>query len=494
METIKSFDNTLAYISREYSRAHNPDSGRSMSRRQLIILSKQLWEKTFSEQEILGWLLYFDTLGNPVTQLAACKWMCNTAINLPRDKQIVLQAVKAAEINHVDPLQYDNPQEIISTFPDVRPTVRPIDPATVSTLHFNYNNGEGMDIYDVEESEESRNNMRRIIDTHFGRKCNPWCILQSGKGGRLTKGSARLWNYYSGFPKQVAFLNGRLHAFSAGLTSSRIWWDRMDKQKGGSRLEILPVPEDPLHRSANFERDLFTGHCKMVGGIFRGDKTNGIYESFRSLTDTAPYISEFYHNGKCLMQIREGLTYAQAKEIYECSDWEKGIIRIPDSVETIEKDVFNGCIYLKKVRLPSHLTRIPKGLFAGCSSLESVELPDGLEEIGDYAFQGCRSIRSIHFPASVSRIGNSAFSGCRSLQNISFTSNALSIGHGAFSACAISEVEITDSIKSIVADAFSMSMNVPVFNVCERWYTMFRERYGSRVHLLQKQPTIKQYA
>ena len=55
-------------------------------------------------------------------------------------------------------------------------------------------------------------------------------------------------------------------------------------------------------------------------------------------------------------------------------------------------------------------------------------------------------------------------------------------------------VEITDSIKSIVADAFSMSMNVPVFNVCERWYAMFRERYGSRVHLLQKQPTIELYA
>ena len=447
-----------------------------MTRQQLVLLYRQLSKEKFTESEILNWLLYFDTLGKPVAQRADCKWMCDCVILLPEDEYKVLQAVKVAKINHVDPLSYANPMAIINSFARVRETLRPIKPSKVSTLHYRYSNEKGIDVYDVDESEESRENMRRVIDTHFGVACNPWCLLAADQKGALTDFSARYWKYYSGFSKQVAFQNGRLCAFSAGRGHRRIWWDRCDQPHGGVRWETLPVPNDPLGRLARYETDLYTGHSEMIGGIYRGSKENGLCERYRSLNDTEPFSRDFYCNGNKVVKLQwPGLTSAKKKALFASSDLANGIVRIPDSFKTIPsyafrdakrikevyipdtvqslgQGIFVGCTGLRKVRLPSHLTSIPNEMFWGCKSLQEVDIPSSVESVGCYAFSGCTSLREIKLPDKMRIICDGTFQECSSLEALVIPKSVAIIARNAFRSCTSLEELLLPEHLNIVQD------------------------------------------
>ena len=198
------------------------------------------------ESRVSGWVDYFRDIPSPVTCLAACSWLCSGAVVLPEDMPKVEQAVKVARLNRVDPLRYGRPMDIIETFAAAEVKEHPIDPDSVPTLHLNRKFDSGLAIYDVDESQESRENMRRIINTHFGKESSPWCLLQGDGNGNLTEDSAACWERYSAYPKQVAFVCGRLAAFSADMDikdmpwwdldenavipseENRTWWDRMD--------------------------------------------------------------------------------------------------------------------------------------------------------------------------------------------------------------------------------------------------------------------------
>lgn len=89
------------------------------------------------------------------------------------------------------------------------------DPDTVPTLHLVKKFDSGLAIYDVDESQESRKNMREIINTHLGMDANPWSLLEADNNGVLTEESKKSWKNRSLYSKQVAFVNGKLAGFSA---------------------------------------------------------------------------------------------------------------------------------------------------------------------------------------------------------------------------------------------------------------------------------------
>ena len=517
MKNLSTFEESVAFVAREYPRAHLPECGKPMSRRQLSLLTNQLKKAKYSDEEVLKWMLYFDTLEKPVTQRAACKWMCDAAIILPEDEYKVMQAVKVAKLNHVDPLQYPDPMSLINAFAPVRMSHAPIDPATVSTLRFRYHNPEwDIDVYEVEESWESRKNLRKIINTHLGIQCNPWCLLVAEKDGELSYWSSRWWRKYRGLKKKVAFQHGRLYAFSAGSKRPRIWYDRMDRPHKGEEVRVLPVENDPLKRCATFRVDTFTGEKELLGDIHRGNPMNGLYERYRSLRNKKPYYSEFFWKGRPLGGGWHSLSEEQKRDLYDNSDFEKGIIRIPESfervphgflcfakaltevyipdrVEVLDEGTFEGCSNLEKVRLPAHITRIPAGLFKGCTSLRHIILSESIEEIGDYAFANCMALQKLHLPRKLTSIGNGVFLNCKSLPEVKIPSRVTTIGNGAFGGCAFTEVTIPDSVQSIAAGAFSLCMNIRTFHVCKRWYGMFHERYGRRVRLLPNTETSTEH-
>lgn len=475
------------YILRKYPERRDSKNGKRMSKRQLGILSAWLEKKhaPVCKKEddlcvsVLQWILYFDALTTPVAQLAACKWYCNATIRLPEDEYKVYEAVNVAKLNHLDPLAYDSPMEIVNTYGKVYRAEEAIDPSTVPTLHLHYRNDDGLEVYDVDESGESRENMRRIINTHFGENANPWCLLQGDGEGHLTENSAWYWLRYNAFPKRVAFKNGRLLAFSAGNRRQRVWWDRFDKPSEEAIIEEMAVPGDRLGRIASYSMDCFTGEEEFQGNVYRGDRENGLLEKFHSLEDEKPYSCVYQVGGKRLIRQWPGLSGRQEKEIGQASQLEEGIIRIPESirvvrnvpllknrllkeihvsdgVQAIEDEAFYGNDGVREIHLPKSMTLIPNELFRGCGSLETVSLPVSLTLIPRYTFGGCKKLRNVNLPKTIEAIAEGAFYNCFSLREVHLPSKLKILPEKIFFGChSLTTVKLPSKIKEIRRGAFS---------------------------------------
>ena len=224
-------------------------------------------------------LAYIDNLADAKTQLATGWWFAKGTIRLPEDMPKVEQAVAISSIAKVDPLKYSSPMELINAHADIQAKEKPINPDEVSTLHKAQELPEGIVVYDVDDTEESRKNMRAIIDTHFGKESSPWCLLQGDGEGNLTRQSREYWEYYNAYPKQVAFKDGKLQAFSANNEEKRIWWDRMDQSHKGIPVEGK-IPGDKLGRSAVMEYNPIDGEMNITGDTWKGNRENGPFEIY----------------------------------------------------------------------------------------------------------------------------------------------------------------------------------------------------------------------
>lgn len=272
------------------------------------------------KEEILD---HLDKLNDSTMQLAWARWFCTGAVQMgAEDMPKVRQAVKIAKIHKVDPLQYDSPMAIINQWPE---SVKddPINPDEVPTLHKVKELPDGIVIYDVDESEESRKNMREIINTHFGKDCSPWCLLQGDGKGKLTKNSAGYWyKTYTAYTKQVAFKNGKLVAFSANSNEKRLWWDRQDRSHNGIPV-IGKIKGDKLGRSATIEYSSEDGSLISVTDIFKGNKKNGKYAEWFSLDNETPSIEEEFDNGYL---VGRRVFYYENGQIRIDENYEKGLL------------------------------------------------------------------------------------------------------------------------------------------------------------------------
>ncbi len=73
---------------------------------------------------------------------------------------------------------------------------------------------------------------------------------------------------------------------------------------------------------------------------------------------------------------------------------------IPDSVESIGSNAFEGCTSLTSVTIGNSVTDIGEYAFYGCTSLASVTIPDSVTYIGYRAFHHCNSLVSVIIPDS----------------------------------------------------------------------------------------------
>lgn len=219
---------------------------------------------------------HIDAMADPTAQLCYAKWFCNGSIRLVEDDEKVFQAVETAKANKVDPMRFKAPMDILDLYQPVEKKLEPINPDTVNTLHKAADiPALGISVYDVDEGRESMENMRQIINTHYGKASSPWCLLQGDGNGGLSSEAETYWNKYNSYPKQVAFKDGKLLAFSASSTAEKLWWDRKDRPHAG-----LPVTGDiqgdELGRKATFEYDN-EGKLMGMSNIFKGNLENGEY-------------------------------------------------------------------------------------------------------------------------------------------------------------------------------------------------------------------------
>ena len=189
-------------------------------------------------------------------QKVALYWIGKKNLTLPEDLSKFNNAMNLINKQHLDFQKFDNPMEVLNR--DDKSTLRirsqdeRFNPATEKTFSHPYNAGDGVVIYDVEDSKDGQKAVRRAIDFHFGYDKNFWCLAARKDGfrrneiNRLTREQAEklgfysddalavAWNYWNGlynaYPKRIAFKNGKLFAFSAGKYKQHVeWWDRNDK-------------------------------------------------------------------------------------------------------------------------------------------------------------------------------------------------------------------------------------------------------------------------
>lgn len=210
----------------------------------------------------------------------AFAWVMRGAVKLPEDLYKVEQARELATKAKKDPLSYNTPQDCINQLMGeghrVKEKTITVEELKKNPLMSYYRDeGYGVETFQVDDSREGQVLMRMVLDSHWGRDANPWCLLarQGEEGGQLVatedfirwkranpdiaeapenrnnvgtryreatgksplervpyalNQAWRLWNHYNSLPKRVAFKDGKLLAFMA-----------TDKPQGNEEYEDL---------------------------------------------------------------------------------------------------------------------------------------------------------------------------------------------------------------------------------------------------------------
>ena len=150
-------------------------------------------------------------------------------------------------------------------------------------------------------------------------------------------------------------------------------------------------------------------------------------------------------------------------------------IKFPNSLRSIEDEAFLYCLKLKRLSLPKNVSNIGIKCFYGCESLSEVllygeirviktecfmgcnitklVLPDSLVEIEDNAFNSNYKLKDVNLPSSVIKIGNSCFAYC-DISDITLNDNLQEIGDFCFYQCPIDKIVIPSKVKKIGINPF----------------------------------------
>lgn len=163
--------------------------------------------------------------------------------------------------------------------------------------------------------------------------------------------------------------------------------------------------------------------------------------------------------------VPEGIKTLKMGSFMPCKDLEN--LTLPESLEKIEGQVFNGLDKLTNIHLKKNVKNMDglafyktgiatinidednpyfmvedniiynkektKMLIIGARNMGTFEIPNGVVELGDLLFHN-RNVKEIKIPTSVKKIGNS-FNYCTSLTKIVIPSNVEEINSNCFSFC-----------------------------------------------------------
>ena len=229
----------------------------------------RLMSKKHPELDAEATLAEIGKITDPKVQKDAFAWVMRGAVRLPEDLYKVEQARELAGKAKKDPMSYDTPQACINDLLGKGHKVS-LKPITVEELKKDPRFSDykklpyGVETFEVEDSKEGQKRMRDVLDTHWGKDANPWCLLARGSGDDLTDEAINrhafewydyeltdeekakfdenaddfvekvesaykkekadevalhrawdYWNHYNALPKRVAFKDGKLLAFMA---------------------------------------------------------------------------------------------------------------------------------------------------------------------------------------------------------------------------------------------------------------------------------------
>ena len=279
--------NTNVYLEIKFSKSHRDQYEKRLAKKRTDLSEEQVKNAV---QSIFDFVNGKDIPNNKKSKYEklAMHYMVNGFLILPEDGYKVIEAERVAAIKKIDPFSYKNPNVLIEENV-VRKKVKRTNPDKVKTFTNKTEYANGVVVYDVEDSKDGQLDVRKVIDTHFGEKANPWCLcartgeyiesdeayseqeamkkkqeheslgrdvlvntyeattddasMNIKKGDTIwelvitdkTTGRQQLdnafvhWQSYNeeGNGFKIAFQNGKLIAFRDG--NNMEWWDRMDK-------------------------------------------------------------------------------------------------------------------------------------------------------------------------------------------------------------------------------------------------------------------------
>jgi hypothetical protein len=264
---VKSVDglaNPGTYSNVKFSKAHRGEYEKTISKNRPDLVKEDLVSKTVDNM-----FVFIDNLDVPTDkkrkyERITTKWLATSNVKLSEDGYKVKQAVEIAEKHNEDIFSYRNPNEIIEKYAG-KTKAKPTNPESVKEFRFSGSNKEkGITTYEVENTVEGQKAVRDVIDTHWGKDSNPWCITQV-KDGKLTDDAWHNWTVYDKSPKRIIFHNGKLSSFYA----DNQYWDRMDSPtdapvvqiKEGNvtrKVELVPYNEGGVTKIEEFVRETRT--------------------------------------------------------------------------------------------------------------------------------------------------------------------------------------------------------------------------------------------
>ena len=126
----------------------------------------------------------------------------------------------------------------------------------------------------------------------------------------------------------------------------------------------------------------------------------------------------------------------------------RGNLIIPNTVTTIESQVFQDCSELTSVTIPHTVGTIGGAAFKNCSRLINIIILNGVTQIYEDAFAGCSSLTSITIPNSVTDIDYKAFARCSNLTSIAIGSGLTHFSEGVFDDCPRLKIITIDSANN----------------------------------------------
>ena len=236
--------------------------------------------------------------GSPKHEKAATKWLLGGHIILPEDNYKILDALKICEQQHLDPMSFVDPNEILAKYTIKESAAeKRVNPDTVPEFSDKKEYPDGITVYTVQNDKAGQAAVRKIIDTHWGEDANPWCL--AARRDESLSAAWRMWQHYDAIPKRIAFQGGKLLAFCAAHHKETQWWDREDKPSKG-------IPQNVRENGglAVYSLDEATGERRKIRGTLKDGTRLEWHENGKPLTEALPDGTkrEWAKNGRLLAE------------------------------------------------------------------------------------------------------------------------------------------------------------------------------------------------
>ena len=289
------------------------------------------------------------------TKLESCclHWLEKGTLRLPEDNYKVLDAMKVLDrFSNIDGTQYNNPLDIVEQYSDRIKADTKTNPDDIKEFTDKKVSHNGVVVsYEVEDSKEGQKKVRQIVDEHWGKDANPWCLIQA-QDGELTENSWRMWNHYNAYPKRIYFVNGELKYFSANDEYKAVYWNREDE------------PQSSLsYKNANGDLvSYYDDNCTLLKSIVRKDGTTTEYYENGQIKydkDSEGNEKRYYDNGQLKSEKDSKLNekrYYENGQLASESDsegnykiwYENGQLKIEDSEGNEKYYYYNGQLEIER--------------------------------------------------------------------------------------------------------------------------------------------------